>query len=42
MHSKVENKDRFIQYSKEMEIDWTTIKTKIKADKDREMKGNSQ
>jgi len=40
MHGKTETKDRFIQYSKEMEIDWETIKSKIKADKDREAEMN--
>ena len=40
MHSKVETNERFLQYSKDIEIDWQTIKEKIKADKDREREAN--
>lgn len=40
MHSRVESNERFLQYSKDIEVDWTTIKAKIKADKEREEEAN--
>jgi intraflagellar transport protein 80 len=35
-----ENNERFLQYSQGLEIDWETIKSKIRADKDREEEMN--
>ena len=35
-YSKEETNDRFIQLSQEIQVDWETVKTKIKAEKERE------
>jgi hypothetical protein len=34
---KAETNERFLQYSKDISIDWENIKAKIRADKDREI-----
>jgi hypothetical protein len=34
--NRQESNQKFLQYSQDIEIDWDTIKAKIKADKDRE------
>jgi intraflagellar transport protein 80 len=38
--NKPESNERFLQYSKDIEIDWETVKAKIRADKDREEEAN--
>jgi len=35
-YSKEESNERFIQLSQEIQVDWETVKTKIKAEKERE------
>ena len=35
-YSKEEEIDKFKQYSKDIQVDWNTIKAKIRSDKDRE------
>jgi len=35
-----ETDEKFLQYSRDLEIDWTAIKEKIRADKDREEEAN--
>lgn len=35
-YAKEEDIDKFKQYSRDIQVDWNTIKTKIRADKDRE------
>ena len=35
-YSKEEDIDKFKQYSRDIQVDWNTIKAKIRADKDRE------
>ena len=35
-----ETNDKFLKYGQEMEIDWETIKAKIKVDKEREAEAN--
>ncbi len=37
---KAESNERFIQYSKDIEFDWETVKAKIRSDKDREEEAN--
>jgi len=34
--NRAETNDRFLQFSKDIEVDWESIKAKIRADKDRE------
>lgn len=36
MYSKEETNDRFKQYAKDLQVEWETVKTKIRADKERE------
>lgn len=38
--SMQETDEKFLQYSRDLEIDWTAIKEKIRADKDREEEAN--
>lgn len=38
--SLTETDEKFLQYSRDLEIDWTAIKEKIRADKDREEEAN--
>lgn len=35
-YGKEEENERFKQYSRDIEVDWETVKAKVKADKDRE------
>ncbi len=35
-YSKEEDIDKFKQYTRDIQVDWNTIKAKIRADKDRE------
>ncbi len=35
-YGKEEENERFKQYARDIEVDWETVKAKIKADKDRE------
>jgi intraflagellar transport protein 80 len=35
-YSKEEDIDKFKQYSRDIQADWTTVKAKIRADKDKE------
>jgi intraflagellar transport protein 80 len=39
-YGKEETNDRFKQYSRDIEVDWDTVKTKINADKKRELDAN--
>lgn len=39
-YGKEEDIEKFKQYGRDMEVDWETVKTKIKADKDREAAAN--
>ena len=36
MYSKEETNERFKQFAKDLQVDWETVKTKIRADKERE------
>ncbi len=38
--AKEEDIDKFKQYSRDLEVDWETVKAKIRADKDREAAAN--
>lgn len=35
-YGKEEDIEKFKQYSRDIQVDWNTVKTKIKADKERE------
>lgn len=39
-YAKEEDNEKFKQYSRDIEVDWETVKTKIRADKDREAAAN--
>lgn len=39
-HNMEENNERFLQIQENIEVDWETIKAKIRADKDREAAAN--
>lgn len=39
-YSKEETNEKFKQYSSQIEVNWETVKTKIRADKDREAAAN--
>jgi intraflagellar transport protein 80 len=39
-YSKEEDNERFKQYTRDLEVDWETVKAKIRADKDREAAAN--
>ena len=36
MYNRDESNDKFKQFAKDFEVDWETVKTKIRADKERE------
>ena len=38
--SQMLDNDKFKQYSRDIEVDWETVKAKIRADKDREAAAN--
>ena len=39
-YQKEETLDKFKQYNKDIQVDWATVKAKIRADKDREASAN--
>ena len=39
-HGKQETNERFLQVQQSIDVDWETIKSKIRADKDREAAAN--
>jgi intraflagellar transport protein 80 len=40
-YGKEEDNDRFKQYARDIDVQWETVKVKIKADKDREAAANN-
>jgi hypothetical protein len=36
MYNREETHDKFRQFAKDLQVDWETVKTKIRADKERE------
>ena len=39
-YQKEEDLEKFKQYSRDIQVDWQTVKAKIRADKDREIAAN--
>lgn len=39
-YSKQETNEKFLQFARDIEVDWETVKTKIRADKEREAQAN--
>ena len=39
-YAKEEDSDKFKQYARDIQVDWQTVKAKIRADKDREIAAN--
>lgn len=42
MYQREETNDKFKQFAKDIQVDWETVKTKIRADKEREIAASSQ
>ncbi len=42
MYQREETNEKFRQFSKDIQVDWETVKTKIRADKEREIAASSQ
>jgi hypothetical protein len=40
MYNREETNEKFKQFSKEVEVDWETVKNKIRADKEKETAAN--
>lgn len=42
MYQREETNEKFKQFAKDIQVDWETVKTKIRADKEREIAASSQ
>jgi len=42
MYQREETNEKFRQFAKDIQVDWETVKTKIRADKEREIAASSQ